>query len=214
MSAMNVKFLLGKKIGMTQLWLSEERGIPVTAIELGPCCVVQKKSLAKDGYSAFQIGFEEIAERKVTLPGRGHQSSSFEISKKWYRHLCEVRTDRQDIEVGDILDASLFSQGEKVVVSAFSKGKGFQGVVKRYNFGGGRKTHGSKFHRSTGSIGAGTDPGRVMKGKKMPGRMGDRKTSVKGLEIVRIDLEKSIIFVRGSIPGTKNSLVSVYVKSA
>ncbi|MDH5720353.1 MAG: 50S ribosomal protein L3 [Spirochaetia bacterium] len=205
------KGLLGEKIGMTQVFESNAL-LPVTALALGPCYVTQVKNVEKDGYSAVQIAYKEKRKKLFSKPQAAHQKKALGEKDVCYRYLKEIRDFSEDKKAGDIISCEIFSQGEKVVVQSVSKGKGFQGVVKRYNFGGGRETHGSTFHRSTGAIGAGTYPGEVKKGKKMPGRMGGKKTAIKNVEIVKIVPEENIILVKGSIPGHPGSLVYLYTK--
>ena len=198
--------LIGKKINMTTSF-DEKKGLatPVTVIKLGPCKVTQVKTSNRDGYESVQIGFEE--KNNLSKPKLGHQKrsdSNFKILK-------EVSADDvNSVEVGQSFDCSIFEVGEKVIVQGISKGKGFAGTVKRYNFKGGPKTHGqSDRHRAPGSIGAGSSPGRVWKGTKMTGHMGDVKVSQKGLKIVKIDTTKNIIEVKGSVPGANSKTVIV-----
>ena len=198
--------LIGKKLNMTTSF-DEEKGLatPVTIIELGPCKVTQVKTPKRDGYQSVQIGFEE--KNNLNKPKLGHQKrsqSSFNILK-------EVSTNDVDsVEVGQYFNCSIFEVGEKVIVQGISKGKGFAGTVKRYNFKGGSKTHGqSDRHRAPGSIGAGSSPGRVWKGTKMSGHMGDVKVSQKGLKIIKVDTEKNTIEVKGSVPGANSKTVIV-----
>tara|TARA_X000001036_G_C20624620_1_gene784586 strand:- start:329 stop:958 length:630 start_codon:yes stop_codon:yes gene_type:complete len=198
--------LIGKKINMTTSF-DEKKGLatPVTVIKLGPCKVTQVKTSNRDGYESVQIGFEE--KNNLSKPKLGHQKrsdSNFKILK-------EVSADDvNSVEVGQSFDCSIFEVGEKVIVQGISKGKGFAGTVKRYNFKGGPKTHGqSDRHRAPGSIGAGSSPGRVWKGTKMSGHMGDVKVSQKGLKIVKIDATKNIIEVKGSVPGANSKTVIV-----
>ena len=198
--------LIGKKINMTTSF-DEKKGLatPVTVIELGPCKVTQVKTSSRDGYESVQIGFEE--KNNLNKPKLGHQKRS----ESNYNILKEVSTNDVDsVEVGEYFDCSIFEVGEKVIVQGISKGKGFAGTVKRYNFKGGPKTHGqSDRHRAPGSIGAGSSPGRVWKGTKMAGHMGDVKVSQKGLKIVKIDTEKNTIEVKGSVPGANSKTVIV-----
>ena len=198
--------LIGKKINMTTSF-DEKKGLatPVTVIKLGPCKVTQVKTSNRDGYESVQIGFEE--KNNLSKPKLGHQKrsdSNFKILK-------EVSADDvNSVEVGQSFDCSIFEVGEKVIVQGISKGKGFAGTVKRYNFKGGPKTHGqSDRYRAPGSIGAGSSPGRVWKGTKMSGHMGDVKVSQKGLKIVKIDATKNIIEVKGSVPGANSKTVIV-----
>lgn len=199
--------LIGKKINMSTSF-DDEKGlaIPVTVIKLGPCKVTQVKTTNRDGYESVQIGFDE--KNNLNKPQLGHQKRS----ESNYKILREVSSsDVNSVEVGQSFDCSIFEVGEKVTIQGISKGKGFAGTVKRYNFKGGPKTHGqSDRHRAPGSIGAGSSPGRVWKGTKMSGHMGDEKVTQKGLKIVKIDQENNLIEVKGSVPGsnTKNVIVT------
>jgi len=202
--------LIGKKMGMSQHFTEDGRVIPVTVVEAGPCVVVQKKTLDKDGYSALQLGYAK-KEKNVTKPEAGH----FKVAGKGvYKKLKEFRIEEdmlQNYNLGDEISANdLFKVGEKIKVTGFSKGRGFAGVVKRWSFGGGRATHGSKFHRGTGSIGQCVNPGKVWKGKKMPGRYGNDQITVKGLEVVSVDIATNIVLIKGAIPGPTGNLV--YIK--
>lgn len=201
---MNRKGMLGKKVGMTQLFDEEGRAVAVTVIEAGPCYVTQVKTVETDGYNAVQIGFEHA--KKLTKPARGHLKDLPPL-----RHLREIRTDNVDeYEVGEMLDVTLFEPGEAVDISGVSKGRGFAGGVRRYGFSGGPKTHGqSDRHRAVGSIGSTTTPGRVKKGKRMPGHMGDERVTILNLEVVRVYPERNLIAVRGSVPGPKQGLLLI-----
>tara|TARA_B100001113_G_scaffold81014_1_gene63941 strand:+ start:3502 stop:4131 length:630 start_codon:yes stop_codon:yes gene_type:complete len=199
--------LIGKKINMSTSFDAEKGlAIPVTVIKLGPCKVTQVKTTNRDGYESVQIGFDE--KNNLNKPQLGHQKRS----ESNYKILREVSSsDVNSVEVGQSFDCSIFEVGEKVTIQGISKGKGFAGTVKRYNFKGGPKTHGqSDRHRAPGSIGAGSSPGRVWKGTKMSGHMGDEKVTQKGLKIVKIDQENNLIEVKGSVPGsnTKNVIVT------
>jgi large subunit ribosomal protein L3 len=199
--------LLGKKIGMTQVFDDENRQIPVTAIEVGPCPVTQVKTADKDGYSAVQIGFRPQKEQRLTKSERGHFKKA---GVETHAELSEFRTDEgSDLNVGDVLTVDRFEAGEKIDVIGTSKGRGFQGVVKRYGFAGGPASHGSMFHRRGGSYGMCQWPGHVIKGKKMPGHMGDVQRTVQNLTVVKVLSEENIILVKGSIPGSRGSLVTV-----
>ena len=195
---------LGKKIGMTQIFREDGRVVPVTVIEAGPCVVTQVKTLESDGYEAVQLGFGDVKRRNK--PQAGHLKNS-----KLSRYLREVSTDdTSEFEVGQTIGVDIFEAGEKIDVIGKSKGRGFAGVMKRWNFGGGPRTHGqSDRARAPGSIGGGTTPGKVYKGLKMAGHMGNRRITVKGLEIVEIDLERNLLLVKGGIPGATNSLVQI-----
>ena len=195
---------LGKKIGMTQIFREDGRVVPVTVIEAGPCVVTQVKTLQTDGYEAIQLGFGDIKRRNK--PQTGHLKNS-----KLSRYLREVSTDdTSEFEVGQTIGADIFEAGEKIDVIGKSKGRGFAGTMKRWNFGGGPRTHGqSDRARAPGSIGGGTTPGKVYKGLKMAGHMGNRRITVKGLEIVEVDTERNLLLVKGGIPGATNSLVQI-----
>ena len=202
------KFILGKKIGMTQVFTDEGLSIPVTVIQAGPCAVVQKKTVENDGYTALKLGFEDVPEKKLNKPEKG-LFAKIKVASK--RHLREFRTDDVNkYEVGqEIKAADMFNAGDKIDVSGISKGKGFQGVMKRFGTSRGPETHGSMYHRRVGSMGAGTSPGRVYKGKKQPGHMGLDKITVQNLDIVRVDSERNLLLVKGAVPGPKGGLVVV-----
>ncbi|MBU2008247.1 MAG: 50S ribosomal protein L3 [Chloroflexi bacterium] len=196
--------LIGRKLGMTQLFREDGAVIPVTAIEVGPCTVVQVKTREKEGYSAVQMGFGE--KKRLTSPEKGHLKGLGS-----FRHLREFRVgEGVGIEVGQKFDVGLFKPGDIVDVTGTSKGKGFAGVVKRHHFSGGPKTHGqSDRHRAPGSIGSATTPGRVYKGKKMAGHMGNARVTVMGQEVVQADPARNLLLVRGAVPGHQNSLVLI-----
>lgn len=195
---------LGKKIGMTQIFREDGRVVPVTVIQAGPCVVTQVKTKETDGYEAVQLGFGDVKRRNK--PESGHLKDS-----RLSRYLREVATDdTSEFEVGQAIGVDIFESGEKVDVIGTSKGRGFAGVMKRWNFGGGPRTHGqSDRARAPGSIGGGTTPGKVYKGLKMGGHMGNRRITVKGLEIIEIDTERNLLLVKGGIPGATNSLVQI-----
>lgn len=196
--------LLGKKLGMTRLFDELGQAIPATIIQMGPCYVTQVKTVSRDGYAAIQIGFGEA--KRLNRPARGHLRDL-----PLLRYLREIRTDdAAQYQVGQVLDASLLAVGDRVDVVGISKGKGFAGVVKRYGFRGGPKTRGQSDRlRAPGSIGSGTTPGRVYKGKRMPGRMGGERVTTQNLEVVLVDTERNLLALRGSVPGATNSLVLV-----
>jgi large subunit ribosomal protein L3 len=196
--------IIGKKIGVSQIFREGGKMEAVTAVEAGPCCVIQVKTEAKEGYGAVQLGFGEA--KRVNSPQRGHLK---ELGK--FRYLREFRIeDTGDIQVGDKVDAGLFEAGELIDVTGISRSKGFAGVVKRHHFKGGPKTHGqSDRHRAPGSIGAGTSPGRVFKGTRMAGRMGGDRVTVRNLEVYRSDPERNILLVKGALPGPKNGLLLI-----
>ena len=199
--------LIGKKLGMTQVYNDKEELVPVTVVAAGPCPVVQVRSQDDNGYDALQLAFEEIPARKVNKPETGHFSKAGVAPP---RVLREFRKIEVDFEVGQVLDVSQFEVGEQVKVTGRSKGKGFAGVVKRYGFRGKNSTHGTPDRvRHGGSIGQGTTPGKVWKGKKMSGQMGNAQVSTKGLDIVRIDSERNLLFIKGAVPGGVNGFVDI-----
>ncbi|MFC1553223.1 50S ribosomal protein L3 [candidate division KSB1 bacterium] len=200
--------LIGKKLNMTSVFDSRRVQVPVTVIELGPCFVTQIKKQATEGYEAVQIGYSETKEHRLNKPKIGHLKKSGE---KLLKKLIEFRTDEVDkYELGETLTVEKFEKGEFVDVTSFSKGRGFAGVVKKFNFAGGPKTHGQSDRlRTGGSIGASSDPSRVIKGMKMPGQMGNKKTTIRNLEVIDIDIDKNQILVKGSVPGSRNSIVEV-----
>ena len=195
---------LGTKIGMTQIFREDGKVVPVTVIQAGPCVVTQVKTMETDGYEAVQLGFGDVKRRNK--PQAGHLKNS-----KLSRYLREVTTDNTNgFTVGQSIGVDIFEAGEKVDVIGTSKGRGFAGVMKRWNFGGGPRTHGqSDRARAPGSIGGGTTPGKVYKGMKMGGHMGNRRITVKGLEIIEIDTERNLLMVKGGIPGAPNSLIQI-----
>jgi large subunit ribosomal protein L3 len=195
---------LGTKIGMTQIFREDGKVVPVTVIQAGPCVVTQVKTMETDGYEAVQLGFGDVKRRNK--PQAGHLKNS-----KLSRYLREVTTDDTNgFTVGQSIGVDIFEAGEKVDVIGTSKGRGFAGVMKRWNFGGGPRTHGqSDRSRAPGSIGGGTTPGKVYKGMKMGGHMGNRRITVKGLEIIEIDTERNLLMVKGGIPGAPNSLIQI-----
>lgn len=204
-----IKGIIGKKVGMTQIFDENGTVIPVTLIEAGPCYVTQKKSVETDGYNAIQIGFEELSEKRVKKPIVGHLKKA---NAPMLRHLREFRVDDpSDYEEGQKIDASVFEVGDVVDVSGVSKGKGFAGTVKRHHFRGGPKTHGqSDRWRAPGSVGAGSTPGRVFKGTRMPGRMGDERVTVQNLKVAIVDADKNLVGIKGSVSGGKNGLVIIH----
>ncbi|SHI78066.1 50S ribosomal protein L3 [Lutispora thermophila] len=201
------KAILGKKVGMTQIFDKDGKAIPVTVIQAGPNVVVQKKTVENDGYSAIQVGYEDRDEKKVNKPLKGHFAKA-KVAVK--RYLREFRLDNaESYEVGQEIKADIFAEGDKVDVSGVSKGKGTAGTIKRFNGHRGPMRHGSKFHRAPGSMGASSDPSRTFKGKKLPGRMGNENTTVQNLEVVKVDAEKNYILVKGGVPGIRGSLVMI-----
>jgi large subunit ribosomal protein L3 len=203
-----MKGILGKKVGMTQI--VDEKGliIPVTILEAGPCYITQKKTTDKDGYDAIQLGFGELRQKSLNKPKAGHLKKS---GSPALRYLRELRiSDPENYEEGQKIEASIFAAGETVDVIGTSKGKGFAGSVKRHNFSGGPKTHGqSDRWRAPGSVGAGSTPGRVLKGTRMAGRMGNEQVTVLNLKVALVDVERNLIAVRGAVPGGKNGLVLI-----
>jgi large subunit ribosomal protein L3 len=202
------KAILARKIGMTQIFDQEDGTLtPVTVLEAGPCVVTQVKTVENDGYSAVVVGFEDIREKLLNQPEKG-QFDKAEVSYK--RFLREFRFDNaEEYEVKQEIKADIFAEGDKIDATAISKGKGFQGAIKRHGQHRGPMTHGSKYHRHAGSNGSASDPSRVFKGKKMAGHMGHEKVTVQNLEIVRVDAEKNLLLVKGSVPGPKKALVTI-----
>ena len=202
------KAIIGKKIGMTQLFDEKGKVIPVTVIEAGPCVVVTKKTIENDGYEAVQIGYGDIADKKVTKPMKGHFAKADVAAKKF---LKEFRLeDTSVLNIGDIVKADTFASGDKVDVQGISKGKGYAGTIKRWNGHSLKDTHGTgPVHRHAGSMGANSDPSRVMKGKKLPGHMGTEKVTVQNLEVVKVDVENNLIALKGAIPGPRGGIVYV-----
>ncbi|MFP4527568.1 MAG: 50S ribosomal protein L3 [Candidatus Kapaibacterium sp.] len=200
--------LLGKKLGMTSLYTDDGRQLPCTVIEAGPCSVVQIKNSDKDGYSAVQIGYGEVAERHLNNPRRGHFKKAGVEPR---RHLKEFRNPENEYKVGDQLTVEQFQPGDKVRISATSIGRGFQGVVKRHHFGGvGMTTHGqSDRQRHPGSVGQSSYPSRIFKGIRMAGQMGSKRTTVRNLEVIETLPDQNLILIRGSVPGPKNSIVEI-----
>lgn len=205
------KAILGTKLGMTQIFLPDGRLAPVTVVQAGPCTVVQKKTTERDGYAAIQIGFGEMTESRakklVNKPETGHFKKAGVAPT---RYLREMRLeDDSAYEVGAVIKADVFAQGEAVDVTGTSKGKGFTGVILRWSQSKGPMAHGSKYHRGIGAFSAGTYPGRVFKNKKMSGHMGAEKTTVQKLEIIRVDAERNLLFVKGALPGPKGGLLFI-----
>ena len=202
------KGIIGKKIGMTQIFDEAGKFIPVTVVEAGPCVVVQKKTVENDGYNAVQLGFGDIRAKRVNKPLQGHFKKA-DVALK--RTLKEFRFDDIDaLNVGDIVKADTFAEGDIVDVSGTSKGKGFAGTIKRHNFARLKESHGTgPVHRHAGSMGACSSPSRIFKGKGMPGQLGNEKVTIQNLEIVKIDAENNLIAIKGAIPGPKNGTVTV-----
>jgi len=203
---MSVQAILARKVGMTQIFDDQGRVVPVTVLSAGPCVVTQIKTIDNDGYSAAQIGFEDVPVRKLTRPEQGHLAHAGVQPKRVLREV-EIQ-EGQSVTVGQELRADVFTVGEKVQIAGTSKGKGFAGVVKRYHFHGGDMTHGSMIHRKPQSSGA-TDAARTFKGNRKPGRMGGERVTQPGLRIVRVDAEKNLLLVKGAVPGANGGLVIV-----
>ncbi|PLY01152.1 MAG: 50S ribosomal protein L3 [Desulfuromonas sp.] len=210
-----IQAIIGKKLGMTQVFTANGQRVPVTVVEAGPCTVLQKKQEQTDGYNALQLGFGTKKAQRTNKAEMGHFKAA---GKGSFAFLREVQADNiDDYNVGDEITCNtVFSAGDKIDVSGTSKGKGFQGVIKRWGFSGGRATHGSKFHRRAGAIGASAWPAKVFKGKKMAGQMGNENTTAQNLEVVEIRPEQNILLIKGAIPGSRNSMVMIHkaVKAA
>lgn len=201
------KAIIGKKVGMTQIFDESGKVIPVTVIEAGPCVVAQVKSNETDGYNAVQLGFGDVKESKVNKPVKGHFAKSKLALKK---HLREFRMDSvEDVKVGDEFKADVFVKGDKVDIQGTSKGKGFQGVIKRHGQSRGPMGHGSMYHRRPGSMGPTSTPGRVFKGKKLPGHMGRVTVTIQNLDVVKVDSDKNVVLVKGSVPGPKGAILKL-----
>lgn len=200
--------ILGKKIKMTQIFTENGSSVPVTIINAGPCYITQIKTEKTDGYDAVQVGYEELKEKHVKMPQKGHVKKAGLNTLKYFREFTPF-TDR-DVKIGDEVSVDLFNEGETITISGISKGRGFQGVMKRHGFSGANKTHGqSDRWRAPGSIGQSSSPSRVIKGTKMAGKMGRDKVSLPSVKVVRIDKEKNLIFVKGPIPGADGALVEL-----
>lgn len=202
-----LKAILGTKIGMTQIFDEEGKVIPVTVVEAGPCVVVQKKTNEKEGYNAVQLGYGDIREKLVNKPKLGHYKKAGVPVK---RYLREFRTEEvAAMEIGQELKVDVFESGEKVDVSGISKGRGFKGVIARWGQHRGPMTHGSRYHRRPGSMGACSYPGKVMKGKRLPGHAGVLKKTIQNLEVVKVDTDRNLLLVKGSVPGAKGQLITI-----
>ncbi|MFW5980747.1 MAG: 50S ribosomal protein L3 [Halanaerobiaceae bacterium] len=199
------KGILGKKVGMTQLFQDDGAVVPVTVIEAGPCVVVQKKTEQNDGYTSLKLGFEDVKPNKLNKPELGQFEKRGIEPKKYTK---EIRDFDGDLDEGDEVTVNIFEKGEKVDISGKTKGKGFAGNIRRWNHNTGPKTHGSRFHRAPGSIGS-TDAARVFKGQKLPGRMGQDNVTIKNLEIVEVDNDKNVIMVKGAVPGPKKTVLTI-----
>ena len=208
----NTNGIMGRKVGMTRVYNELGQSIPVTVIEAGPCTVLQKKTVDKEGYNAVQIGFQEKKLSRLNKPEAGHFKRS---GGTGFYHVREFRVeDPEDYELGQQIQlAEVVKRGDKISITGWAKGRGFQGVMKRHGFGGGPGGHGSMFNRAPGSIGCSAYPGRVIKGKKLPGHMGTDKKTVKNLTVIDIREEDNILLVKGAVPGAKNGLVSIYTNA-
>lgn len=201
------KAILGKKLGMTQIFTEDGLMVPVTVVEAGPCVVTQVKTKEKDGYQALQVGFNDIREKLVNKPEKGHFDKG---NTSYKRYLREFKLDNvEEYKVGSELKADIFSIGDKVDVSGISKGKGFAGTIKRWNQHRGPMAHGSRYHRRPGSMGPSASPGRVLKTKKLPGRMGSDKITVSNLEVIKVDAERNLLLIKGALPGSKGTLLTI-----
>ena len=200
------KTIIGKKVGMTQIFDEVGAVIPVTVIEAGPCTVTQVKTVETDGYNSIQLGFGDVKEKHVNKPLKGHFTKSKLALKK---HLREFRVENAEVQIGDEIKADVFAQGDRVDIQGLTKGKGFQGVIKRHGQHRGPMGHGSMYHRRPGSMGATSTPGRVFKGKKLPGHMGRVLVTIQNLDIVRVDMDKNVILVKGSVPGAKGAILKI-----
>ncbi len=202
-----MKAILGEKIGMTQIFAEDGRVVPVTVVKAGPCVIVQKKTVETDGYNAVQLGFGTIKEKNVNKPKKGHFAK---VKAAPVRYLREFRTDEAaELEAGAEVKVDVFEAGEKVDVSGISKGKGFLGVIARWGQHRGPMSHGSRYHRRPGSMGACASPAKVMKGKRLPGRGGFDKVTVQNLEVVKVDTDKNLLLIKGAVPGAKGGLVTI-----
>ncbi|MCM3497190.1 50S ribosomal protein L3 [Paenibacillus lactis] len=201
-----MKGILGRKLGMTQVFTAEGNVIPVTVIEAGPCVVLQKKDLENDGYEAIQIGFSDKKENNANKPEAGHAKKANTAPKRYVREIRGV--DLASVEVGQELKADVFAEGEFVDVTGISKGKGFQGVIKRWGQSRGPMSHGSRYHRGPGSMGS-IQANRVPKGKRLPGHMGHDTVTIQRLEVIKVDAERNVILVKGSVPGPKKGFVQI-----
>lgn len=201
------KGILGKKLGMTQVFDEDGNIAPVTIIQAGPVKVVQKKTVESDGYSAIQVGFEDLKPNRANKPTKGHFDKA---DVEYKKYLKEVKVeDPESYEIGQEIKADVFKEGDKVDVAGTSKGKGFQGTIKRWNQGRGPMTHGSKYHRGVGSMGGSSSPSRTYKGKNMPGRMGGERVTVQNLKVVKVDPEHNLLMLKGAVPGPKGSLLVI-----
>ena len=201
------KGIIGRKIGMTQIFDEKGNVIPVTVIEAGPCVVAQVKTVETDGYNSIQLGFGDVKDKHINKPEAGHFAKAKLANKK---HLREFRVENvENYKVGDEVKADVFEAGEKVDIQGITKGKGFQGVIKRHGQSRGPMGHGSMYHRRPGSMGATSTPGRVFKGKKLPGHMGRVTVTIQNLDVVRVDMDKNVLLIKGSVPGPKGAILKI-----
>ena len=201
------KAIIGRKLGMTQFFTEDGKFLPVTVVEAGPCSVVQKKTVETDGYEAVQLGFSDKKEKKTTKPEKGHFAKANVTPKKV---LKEFKLENAaELNVGDEIRVDIFADGEKVDVVGTSKGKGYAGTIKRFGTHRGPMTHGSKYHRGPGSLGACSTPSKVLKGKKLPGHMGVERVTVQNLDIVKVDAERNVLLIKGAVPGPRGGIVAV-----
>ena len=202
-----MKTLIGKKVGMTQIFDEKGKVIPVTVIEAGPCVIAQVKSVETDGYNAIQLGFGDVKESRLNKPEKGHFAKANIAPKK---HLREFRVDSvEGVAVGTELTVNVFAEGDRLDIQGTSKGKGFQGVIKRHGQHRGPMGHGSMYHRRPGSMGPTSTPGRVFKGKKLPGHMGKVTVTIQNLDVVKVDTDKNVVLVKGSVPGPKGAILKL-----
>ena len=202
-----MKGIIGRKTGMTQIFTENGTVIPVTVVEVSPATVLQKKTVEKDGYNAIQIAAGEVKEKRVNKPLKGHFDKA---NSEYKKDLKEFRVDSLDAyEVGQEIKVDVFKEGDKIDITGTSKGKGFQGNIKRHNQSRGPMTHGSKYHRGVGSMGASAYPGRVFKNKNMPGHMGHETVTVQNLEVVRVDTERNLLLIKGAVPGPRGGLLTI-----
>jgi len=200
--------IIGRKLGMTQIFLEDGTVCPVTVVEAGPCTVVQVKTKKQEGYEAIQLGFNPVPENRLNRPRRGHLRKAGE---EFFRILREFRVDNAaNYQIGQQIGLEIFNAGDKVKVTGVSKGKGFAGVVKRHHFRGGPATHGSMFHRAPGSVSASSFPSRVFKGKKLPGRMGNQRVTVSSIQVIDVREDQGVLLLKGAIPGSKNAIVTIH----
>ncbi|MFD2657885.1 MULTISPECIES: 50S ribosomal protein L3 [Gracilibacillus] len=201
------KGILGRKVGMTQIFSEEGELIPVTVVQAEPNVVLQKRTEENDGYEAIQIGFADEKKNRANKPEQGHAEKANTTPKRFVREIRDVNLDEYDL--GQEINVEVFEAGDKIDVTGTSKGKGFQGAIKRHNQQRGPETHGSHYHRSAGSMGAAADPARVFKGKKLPGQMGGEQITIQNLEVVKVDAERNLLLIKGNVPGAKKSFVKV-----